>query len=113
MIAVWIVVVILLGHWLADFVAQPHWMSLRKWKVWAVLLRHACVITLGGVMVGLVGARFGHHIQPPIWWLAWAVVNGAAHFAIDAVTSRITSKLWGRNEVHNFFVVIGFDQFLH
>lgn len=112
-IAVWVVVVVLFGHWVADFVLQPHWMSLRKSTDWWVLLQHAYVITLGGVVVGLVVVMVADHTRPPGYLGIWAVLNGAAHFAIDAVTSRITSKLWRKGETHNFFVVIGFDQFLH
>jgi hypothetical protein len=43
----------------------------------------------------------------------WALLNGLAHFGIDAVTSRITSKLFSQGKTHEFFTVIGFDQFLH
>lgn len=39
--------------------------------------------------------------------------NGIAHFGIDAVTSRITSYYWQEQRAHAFFVVVGFDQFLH
>ncbi len=45
--------------------------------------------------------------------LVWAVVNGVLHFITDAITSRITSKLWQKNDMHNFFVVVGFDQLVH
>ena len=35
------------------------------------------------------------------------------HFVIDGITSRITSKLWKANNMHWFFVIVGFDQLLH
>ncbi len=105
------VVAVLLGHWLADFVWQPHWMSMRKSKEWWVLIQHGARITLGGIFVAGVivaidkGSLFGI--------VAWALLNGVAHVAIDSVTSRITSRLYAKGDFHNFFVVIGFDQFLH
>lgn len=43
----------------------------------------------------------------------YAAVNGLSHFAIDWVSSRVSSRMWKAGRVHDFFVVIGFDQFLH
>lgn len=111
-VATWSVVIMLFGHWVSDFVAQPHWISLRKSKEWLVLANHAGRITLGGFVTALVIIAFfdGGDVNDAAWW---ALINGVGHFAIDAVTSRMTSRLWKEEKVHEFFVVIGFDQFLH
>jgi hypothetical protein len=45
--------------------------------------------------------------------IKFALLNAAAHWVIDFFTSRATSYLWKKQDVHNFFVVIGFDQLLH
>jgi hypothetical protein len=38
----------------------------------------------------------------------------ASHFVIDGITSRLSHYFWEvRDDRHNTFVVIGFDQFLH
>ena len=49
----------------------------------------------------------------PSAYMAWILLNGVLHLITDAVTSRITYKLWGRSKMHDFFVVVGFDQMIH
>jgi len=51
----------------------------------------------------------------PLLLLGWkfALLNGAIHFVVDYNTSRVTSRLWQEKRVHDFFVVVGFDQLLH
>ena len=84
-------------HFVADFVMQSHYMSMNKSKDSRVLLLHVCVYSI------------------PFFWFGWmyAVVNATLHFMTDFVSSRITSYLWKKEEVHWFFVVIGVDQALH
>ena len=91
------IVLILAVHWLADFVGQSDWMAQNKSKRLWPLLAHVLVYT---AILAILGWR-------------WAVVNGLAHLAIDAVTSRINAKLYAAKQIHWFFVSIGFDQLLH
>lgn len=88
---------LLFTHWLADFVFQTNWMATNKSKNWWALSSHVGVYTLCFLIFG---------------W-KFALLNGGIHFGVDAVTSRVTSKLWERKDVHNFFVVVGLDQLVH
>lgn len=90
---------ILFCHWVADFVCQTDWMAQNKSKSNEALLLH--IGTYTAVMFLLT-------VNP-----YWAFFNGLIHMVVDYFTSRITSKLWADKKVHWFFVVIGFDQFIH
>lgn len=117
MISLQVVIALLALHLIADFFLQSDWMAINKSKLWAALYLHAIVYSFCFIGFGF----------------AFFVITFFAHFVTDAITSRITSKLWfldmepmvvpvgpfkfyarvleGRR--HWFFVVIGIDQFIH
>ncbi len=94
------------GHFVADFVLQSHAMATNKSSSNRWLSKHIAVYTLGLLAV----VAIGHAMR---WALLYALVNGLAHFVTDWISSRITKKLWAKQRVHDFFVVIGADQAVH
>ena len=87
--------------------AQSDWMALNKSKSWWALTTH--VMVYASWLLAIVG-----WVEVfPTWVLVWAATNGALHFLVDAITSRINARLWAADARHWFFVSIGFDQFLH
>lgn len=98
-------------HWLADFVCQTDEMAKNKSKSNFWLGYH--VLVYGGVLWAFCIADLIMHGDRFEVHAAFTVINVLIHFSIDFVTSRVTSKLWAKGEVHNFFVVVGFDQALH
>lgn len=99
---------ILFMHFVADFVAQSHWMATNKSKSNIALSIHvsiySVIMTLGFLVFYL------YSLFSPIFVFGYLFIG---HFVIDYITSRMTSYLWSKGDIHNFFVVIGYDQFLH
>ena len=85
-------------HFIADFMLQTDKMATNKSTSWKWLSSHVSVYMFS--MMIFFGWEF-------------AVINAAAHFVVDAITSRMTSYLWKKGDRHNFFVVIGLDQVIH
>lgn len=102
-------------------------MATNKSKRLDALSAHVLLYTLT-FMIG-IPVLMGHPAMMTYnQFCQFLLVTGGLHFITDAVTSRITSKLWffrksysddsnlwfqGGGNRHWFFVMIGFDQLLH
>jgi len=108
-------------HWLADFVCQTNWQATNKCHDNDALSLH--VLTYVSVFIGCgfilhawywivmdYNTLFGY---APWHWIGFCVVNGAIHWVVDYFTSRLNSSLWKQGQIHDFFVSVGFDQFIH
>lgn len=84
-------------HFIADFIIQTDWQARNKSVQWGALARHVATYS---ACLCVFGIRF-------------AVINGVLHFFVDAVTSRLSSRMWKQERRHAFFVVIGADQYIH
>lgn len=105
LLEIWIM---MLGHWIADFVCQTHWQATNKSKNWMALSSHVAIYT--AIMTVFFVALVPPSVQAVLLFVG---VTFASHFMTDAITSRITSYLWAKQKVHDFFVVVGFDQLIH
>ncbi len=105
MINIWILTIIIICHWLFDFVFQNAWMAINKSKNNKALILHTALYTVGWIcpMTILLGPIAGHFL----------VITFVLHTITDYITSRITTKLYLAGKRHKFFVMIGFDQVLH
>lgn len=97
---------VLFLHFLADFVFQTDWMAKNKSKDWFVLYTHIMVY---GFVVGIPLLFVSDYLSV----VKFAALNAAVHFCVDAVTSRVNSRLYASGRIHAFFVGIGADQFVH
>lgn len=104
----WTFVALLAVHWIADFVLQTHWQASNKSKNNVALTRHVMIYTacIGAASLLLLG-------HDNLGWPVFMIGNGALHWITDYFTSRWSSKLYAKQDWHNFFVVIGLDQLIH
>jgi len=106
---------ILFWHWVADFVAQTHEMAINKSTSNKWLTKHIMAygnhLMFGSIPFLIYGIIIGKNFALVI--VSYVLLNMALHWVTDYFTSRWTSKLWKKKDVHNFFVVIGLDQLIH
>lgn len=112
----WILVI----HFIADFVGQTDKMAVNKSKSYEWLTRHVIAytyITIIGslipilVIVKLSGTLYSADFVTVMF--CWVLLNSILHWITDAITSRLSSKMWAAGRRHAFFVVIGADQLVH
>ena len=108
MVLYWQYVALLGVHWFADFVCQTDWQAKNKSKDISALSAH--VLSYTAVLGFWTCFLFE---RPSFLLFAFIMLNGALHFCTDYVTSRINSHLWAKGDTHNFFVSVGFDQYIH
>lgn len=105
---------IIIIHWVADFILQTDSIAKGKSKNWYDLLNHTILYSL----VWLFSVLFLWDQTHTFDWiilttLKFCTITFIAHTIQDYFTSRLNSKLWSAGKTHMFFVSIGFDQVLH
>lgn len=108
---------ILFIHWVADFVLQTDKQARGKSENWKDLLDHTKNYTMVWWAIGII-LIVVNLFYPFFEYKAWSltmfiVITFICHTITDYYTSRINSRLWKEGKIHNFFVSIGFDQYLH
>jgi hypothetical protein len=94
-----VIYTLLVAHFVADFIAQSDWMALNKSKRWDALALHVVIYT--AILAAFV-CLFTYPPDVPDaearagFW-SFVGINAVAHFVQDAITSRLTSRLWFLN----------------
>lgn len=108
--AILTVIIILFTHWVADFVLQSDWQATNKSKNMLALLAHTFTYSVVWY-IPVVTAIAIFHLPAALG--LFPVITFVFHTITDYFTSRLNTKLWTNKKVHEFFVSIGFDQWLH
>lgn len=114
MIPIFILLFYLLLHWYADFVVQTDKQAKSKssnnWQLLAHTSSYSLIITICTYILYWTNSFGAQYWYIP---LIFGIIQFVTHTIIDYITSRINKKLWINEEVHTFFIMIGFDQFIH
>ena len=137
MISLTAVFLILIIHFIADFVLQTDKQAKGKSKNWSDLLSHtytySCIWLIPVMILFPNGWSTSHYVLAS---LTFGTITFVCHTITDYFTSRLNSKLWSQatfwqnsfnkekygedycskmsgKYTHNFFVSVGFDQLLH
>ncbi len=104
------IILLLIAHFVGDFLCQPRVMALNKTKSLYYLSLHGLLV---GVPVFLVFFMF----KPVLLALSLTVIYVIVHCAQDFFVWTIAIRLFGESEKYweekKFYDIIGFDQFLH
>ena len=105
---------ILFTHWVADFIVQTDWQAKNKSTNNRALFFH--VLTYSSTMtlsLFLLDFDWLEKAQYTLNCWLFLFITFGAHFITDYFTSRLNTYLYSKNQIHWFFVSIGFDQILH
>lgn len=110
-----LLLLIFLTHWISDFVTQGSYIAQNKSKNNGILLQHVAIYGIVFfVCLMMISFIYGPNLPLNIDNIfKFCVINSAIHFVVDYITSRLSSKVWREERIHDFFVIIGFDQFIH
>ena len=103
------ILILVFIHFIADFVCQTDNQAKNKSHDNNALLAH--VFTYTGVSMILWGFTLVSFSLLQI--VVFAAITFMFHILTDFFTSRLNAYLWKKNMIHEFFVSVGFDQFLH
>jgi hypothetical protein len=97
-------IVLLLAHWVGDYLLQTNEMATQKATSLKWLTIHVAVYCIPILVAGIL--LFS--MQQALTYLA---INASLHWLTDLVTSRLATRYRANPRV--FHLVVGFDQFFH
>lgn len=112
MITIEAVLLIIVTHWIADFVLQTEQMARLKSSVPEFLFRHVFIYTAAFIPVAFI-------LLEPTSAVTFLAINFTLHYLVDKITSPVTKVLFSNGTYYTnipnigAFSVIGFDQLLH
>ncbi|MDT0605505.1 DUF3307 domain-containing protein [Croceitalea rosinachiae] len=95
---------LLLAHWIGDFLFQTTKMAIHKSSSFKWLFLHVTTYTI--VIFIFATLSFSWQVA-----LGYTVINGVLHLVVDFFTSKLAAKYVERPRI--FYPILGFDQLIH
>jgi len=113
MISIWVVLYLILTHWISDFVLQSRVMFNNKSSSNYYLFMHVSIYSIITIISWLLLNIISGVKYTSVTMLIIFTSIFISHWITDYITSRITSKLAKEEKWYYFFLVFGIDQVLH
>ena len=110
------ILVLLAIHFVADFMLQPQAVAIKKSHSILALLTHVRSYTFSTGIMLLIYVWLVPSLRSQLTLISifqYVVLVGLSHCLVDMFTSKVSKYFYNKNDLHNFFVIIGLDQFLH
>lgn len=105
--------IICFGHFVSDFVLQARWMAVNKGRHLDALAFHIAQYSVSMAAICWPLLVWFLSYEPNGTFALWIVLNAAAHFIVDLITSRITAYAHAQKREKLFWGTIGADQLSH
>ena len=92
-----LIILALFLHFCGDFVFQNDWMAQNKADNQGICALHSLIYGCFFIPFGIITA----------------LILAVFHFLVDNASATVCKELWKKEDRHHFFLMIGFDQFLH
>lgn len=111
-------IAIMFSHTIFDFVFQSDWMAKEKHKNLTALLIHVLTYTFGVtftivILLSFFGLFTTESNISNNSIVIFIIINFLTHLLVDYITSKAVKLCFDKQDYHNGFIIIGFDQFIH
>ena len=103
---IYIVMLMLILHWIGDFLFQTRQMADNKSSSLYWLTSHVLWYCVAFTPMFFIIGEGTAYIE-------FMVLLFSTHWITDLITSKITTLCWKKQKIKLFFTVIGFDQLIH
>jgi len=101
-----LIIIVFFLHFIADFGLQTRKMAENKSHSIKYLTLHVITYCIPFL---LLSVGFGWTMEF-LWFMVWLF---GTHWITDFITSKFTAYFWKHKKIKDFFLMIGFDQFIH